>query len=166
MHRALSCYARAGAVTASATSWATATCWSWAAAASAPGTTASPSRASPPGPGSACSSGSGECADGAGVQELAHLTGASAGQRGLPQRTVVIERPRPQPLLDRRGARGGSAQLRGPQTDELSGGNNNDIINALGGGRDLVNCGLGTDDQVIADEADGVNGDCERITRQ
>jgi Ca2+-binding RTX toxin-like protein len=50
--------------------------------------------------------------------------------------------------------------------DELSGGNNNDTINALGGGRDLINCGLGNDDQVIADEVDGVQGDREKITER
>ena len=36
----------------------------------------------------------------------------------------------------------------------------------VGTGRDLVNCGLGNDDQVIADEVDGVQGDCERITER
>ncbi len=50
--------------------------------------------------------------------------------------------------------------------DELSGGNNNDTINAVGGGHALINCGLGTDDQVIADADAGVNGDCERVTRR
>ncbi len=51
--------------------------------------------------------------------------------------------------------------------DELSGGNNNDTIDALGGGRDSINCGLGSDDQVIADEVDGVNiNDCGKITQK
>jgi Ca2+-binding RTX toxin-like protein len=45
----------------------------------------------------------------------------------------------------------------GDGIDELSGGNNNDTIDALGGGWDSINCGLGSDDQVIADEVDGVN---------
>jgi Ca2+-binding RTX toxin-like protein len=54
----------------------------------------------------------------------------------------------------------------GSGVDELSGGNNDETINALDNGPDLVNCGLGTDDQVIADHEDGVNGDCERVTRR
>jgi hypothetical protein len=55
----------------------------------------------------------------------------------------------------------------GDGIDEPSGGNNNDTIDALGGGRDSINCGLGSDDQVIADEVDGVNiNDCEKITRK
>ncbi|MDP8899996.1 MAG: hypothetical protein M3N33_02375 [Actinomycetota bacterium] len=58
----------------------------------------------------------------------------------------------------------GGDSISGSDGDELSGGNNNDTINALGGGRDLVNCGLGKDDQVIADEVDGVRGDCGRVT--
>jgi len=63
-------------------------------------------------------------------------------------------------------ARGGNDTVVGRDgIDELSGGNNNDTINALGGGRDSINCGPGSDDQVMADEVDGVNiNDRERIT--
>ncbi len=61
----------------------------------------------------------------------------------------------------------GADNLNGGGIDELSGGNNNDTINALGGGRDSINCGLGSDDQVIADEVDGVNiNDCGKITQE
>jgi hypothetical protein len=38
----------------------------------------------------------------------------------------------------------------GSGIDELSGGNNDNTINALDNGPDLVNCRLGTNDQVIA----------------
>ena len=65
-------------------------------------------------------------------------------------------------------ARGGTDTVVGRGgDDELSGGNNNDTIDALGDGRDSINCGLGSDDQVIADEVDGVNiNDCEKITQK
>jgi Ca2+-binding RTX toxin-like protein len=65
------------------------------------------------------------------------------------------------------GSEGDDELTGGEGIDELSGGNNNDTINALGGGRDSINCGLGSDDQGIADEVDGVNiNDCERITER
>jgi hypothetical protein len=49
--------------------------------------------------------------------------------------------------------------------DYLSGGGNNDTINGLDGrANDIISCGPGTDDRVIADEGDGVSGDCERLT--
>jgi Ca2+-binding RTX toxin-like protein len=67
-------------------------------------------------------------------------------------------------------ARGGDDTVIGRMGDDelygMPGGDNNDTINAVGGGHDLINCGLGTDDQVIADTDDGVNGDCERVTRR
>jgi hypothetical protein len=50
--------------------------------------------------------------------------------------------------------------------DDLSGGTNNDVIDARdGAGIDLVNCGLGERDVAYADERDGVSGDCERVIR-
>jgi len=49
-------------------------------------------------------------------------------------------------------------------SDTVSGGAGNDRINVVGGGRDLVRCGLG-DDRVFADAHDRVSSDCERISR-
>ena len=48
--------------------------------------------------------------------------------------------------------------------DQIQGGTGNDRINIIGGGRDTVRCGPGTD-RVLADAHDRVTPDCERISR-
>ena len=82
-----------------------------------------------------------------------------------------------------------------PKTDRITGTDRGDVVSARGGndtvvgrggddepygqpggdsisgsegdGRGSINCGLGSDDRVIADEVDGVNiNDCERITQK
>lgn len=51
--------------------------------------------------------------------------------------------------------------------DYYSGGNNNDTINSKDNRPDTVSCGLGLDDQVLADkDLDAVYSDCERVTEK
>jgi Ca2+-binding RTX toxin-like protein len=58
---------------------------------------------------------------------------------------------------------GGDHLVVGEGVDYYSGGSNNDTINSLDGRPDTVSCGLGLDDQIIADrDLDAVYGDCER----
>jgi len=53
----------------------------------------------------------------------------------------------------------------GRGSDRLDGGAGADAINARGGGRDRIRCGPGRD-EVLADRADRVLGDCERVLRR
>lgn len=61
---------------------------------------------------------------------------------------------------------GGDNVVGGEGIDYLSGGGNIDTINSLDGRPDIVSCGLGDDDQVIADEEDNVATECDRVTRR
>ena len=75
-----------------------------------------------------------------------------------------------------RGGDGDDEVSGGSGTDELSGGrgfdylsgggNSDTIVSVDGRSNDTVSCGPGIDDQVLADEGDGVSGDCERVTRR
>lgn len=54
----------------------------------------------------------------------------------------------------------------GPGRDRMSGGSGNDYLNARDGEVDTVHCGDGRADRVVADRADKVARDCERVSRR
>jgi hypothetical protein len=60
------------------------------------------------------------------------------------------------------GGDGNDFLLGAPGPDKISGGDGNDVIDVLGAGKDVVACGSGFD-RVIADRADVVAPDCERV---
>lgn len=65
------------------------------------------------------------------------------------------------------GGPGGDHLVGGEGIAYYSGSNNNDTINSLDNRQDTVSCGLGLDDQVLADkDLDAVYGDCERVTER
>ena len=64
------------------------------------------------------------------------------------------------------GWTGGDRLTGGSGRDRISGGKDDDVIYARDGQRDSISCGTGNPDRVIADRADRVAGDCERVSRR
>jgi Tol biopolymer transport system component len=63
------------------------------------------------------------------------------------------------------GGAGNDHITAGPGRNKVSGGSGNDVINVRNHKRDVVNCGSGRKDRVVADRVDKLRG-CERITRR
>ena len=62
------------------------------------------------------------------------------------------------------GGAGNDRITAGPGRNKVSGGAGNDTINVRNHKRDIVNCGAGKKDRVVADKIDKLRG-CERIRR-
>jgi hypothetical protein len=62
------------------------------------------------------------------------------------------------------GTSGADLILGSPLADRVEAGAGDDVVRVLGGGRDVVRCGSGRD-QVVADRADQVAPNCERVYR-
>ncbi len=63
------------------------------------------------------------------------------------------------------GGTGNDRIAAGPGRNRVSGGAGNDVINVRNHRRDIVNCGRGHKDRVVADRSDRLRG-CERVTRR
>jgi Tol biopolymer transport system component len=63
------------------------------------------------------------------------------------------------------GGAGNDRITGGPGRNKVSGGSGNDTINVRNHRRDVVNCGAGKKDRVVADKIDKLRG-CERVTRK
>ena len=64
------------------------------------------------------------------------------------------------------GRYGNDRLVGGSGPDRISGGSGNDYVNARDRERDSVRCGDGRADRVVADRADSVARDCERVSRR
>ncbi|MCB0877480.1 MAG: hypothetical protein KDC46_00665 [Thermoleophilia bacterium] len=64
------------------------------------------------------------------------------------------------------GGTGPDTLLAGPGRDTIIGASGNDLIGALDGERDIIRCGPGARDRVIADRFDYVARDCEFVQRR
>lgn len=63
------------------------------------------------------------------------------------------------------GGAGNDHITAGPGRNKVSGGSGNDVINVRNHRRDIVNCGKGRKDRVVADRVDKLRG-CERVRRR
>jgi Tol biopolymer transport system component len=95
------------------------------------------------------SSGSDRIAGGAGGDKLFGLGGADCISGGRGNDTIS-------------GGKGNDRISAGPGRNKVSGGAGNDTINVRNHRRDVVNCGPGRKDRVVADRIDKLRG-CERV---
>ena len=65
-----------------------------------------------------------------------------------------------------RGGAGGDRIIGGRGNDTIFAGSGNDVISARDGERDIVYCGRGSRDRVVADKLDKVARNCERVVRR